>query len=150
MYCRKCGRALEADALFCPICGTAVNNAGEQSLADELALTTTAVHEALAARPAAEDKPLRVWTIFSIVGKILGIVCLITSIIPYLNYFSLGFGIVGIVMSCLGRKAKTEETDRNCRLGLKLSIAAVVLSAVMIIVYLVVFIVVLESSLYRF
>ena len=169
MYCRRCGRELEEDALFCPSCGTAVTGAEKRAAAADEATVTTpaainAADEATVTTPAATNaavaatpkaapvaaEPPKVWTVFSIVGKILGIVCLATSIIPFLNYFSLGFGIVGIVMSCLGRKAKTHKTDENCSIGLKLSIAAVVISSVMIIVYMVLLIVVLGNSLSAF
>ena len=120
MYCRNCGKELDENARFCPNCGANIQSNAQPSV--------TAVE-------AEEDRPAKVWTVFSIIGKILGIVCLATSLIPFLNFFSLSFGIAGIVMSCLGRKAKTEETDRNCRLGLILSIIAVAVSLVAIIVY---------------
>lgn len=123
MYCRNCGTKIDEDVKFCPNCGENL-----QSTAQEPS-TSTGTPEVV------EDKPAKVWTIFSQVGKILGIVCLATSLIPYINYISLEFAIAGIVFSCLGRKAKTEETDKNCSLGLKLSIAAVVVSFVMAVLY---------------
>lgn len=133
MYCRNCGKELDEDARFCPNCG-----AEQESFAQtETVYTTAAV---------VEDKPPRVWSVFSTIGKVLGIVCLATSLIPYINYFSFCFAIVGIVMSCLGRKAKTEEADKNCSLGLKLSIAATVISFVMMIMYPVIFIIVLGQA----
>ena len=127
MYCKYCGKEIDEDVNFCPHCGKSQQGEPQPVAPSEPNRATVAV---------AEDKPPKVWTVFSIVGKVLGIVCLCASIVPYLNYFSLMFAIVGIVMSCLGRKAKTEETDRNCSIGLILSIIAVALSVIMIIVYL--------------
>ena len=144
MYCINCGKEVGEDMRFCPNCGTRIPREVQQpSTSSEIAGVTPGV---------VEDEPPKVWTVFSIIGKILGIVCLSTSIIPFINYLSFGFGIAGIVMSCLGRKAKTEETDKNCRIGLKLSIAAVVVSLVMIIFYIVLFAVVLGeiNDLYIF
>lgn len=139
MYCRNCGKKLDDDVRFCPNCGTEQQGAEQQHF--------TSNEPAKEAAEVVEDKPPKVWTVFSVVGKVLGIVCLSTSLIPYLNFFSLGLGIIGIVMSCLGRKAKTEETDKNCSLGLKLSIAAVAVSFVMIIIYYVVLFAVLGVAL---
>ena len=141
MYCKNCGAELDEDTNFCPKCGTSVERYEQWDY-------TTASTVKQTAEP--EEKPAKVWTVFSIIGKILGIVCLATSVIPYVNYASLSFAIAGIVMSCLGRKAQTEQTDNNCRIGLKLSIAAVVVSLVMIVVYLILFVTVLGGTLGAF
>ena len=136
MYCVHCGKEIDKDVKFCPRCGTEVHPSAPT--------TTTEV-----AYTAVEDKPPKVWTVFSIIGKVLGIVCLCTSVIPYLNYFSFIFAIAGIVLSCLGRKARTAEADKNCSLGLKLSIAAVVVSLVLMIVYTICFIDLFGAILYK-
>ena len=121
MYCRNCGTELDENVKFCPNCGEPVQD--------------TVQHHSTTTAEVVEDKPPKVWSVFSVVGKVLGIVCLATSLIPFLNYISLELGIVGIVLSCLGKKAKTEEAYKNCSLGLKLSIAAVAVSVVTVIVY---------------
>ena len=134
MYCTNCGKEIDEDVKFCPHCGTSVEK------------TTVVPSPAPTGSPKQqEDKPAKVWTVFSKIGKILGIVCFSTSFIPYLNYISFLFGIPGIVFSCLGRKAKTEVTDNDCRLGLSFSIAAVVIGFVTMIAYYVLFIVMLTS-----
>lgn len=127
MYCVHCGKEISEDVKFCPNCGTVVRQPSGSTVTSEVAYGVV------------EDKPPKVWTVFSIIGKVLGIVCLCTSVIPYLNYFSFIFAIAGIVLSCLGRKARTAEADKNCSLGLKLSIVAVVVSLVLIIVYTILF-----------
>ncbi|MCH5351108.1 MAG: zinc ribbon domain-containing protein [Clostridiales bacterium] len=136
MFCKNCGKEIDKESKFCAYCGADVRQ-------KETEPSKTVSETAAAAAPA--DKPPKVWTVFSKVSKILGIVCLSTSIIPFLNYVSLALGIVGIVMSRLGLKAKTAATDKDCDLGFKLSIAAVVVSFIMVIVFYIMLISLLED-----
>ena len=138
MYCQNCGKELGEDVKFCPYCGARTGSAGE---------APSAPAPSAAPVQAEENKPPKVWSVFALVGKILGIVCICASVIPYLNYFSFVGAIIGIVLSCLGRKAKNEVSDKNSSIGLKLSIAALVISFVLMIVYTVVFTVVLVDTL---
>ena len=135
MFCQNCGKELNEDAKFCPNCGKRTQGDGEEPVAAPATVSAPAQPQ--------EDKPLKVWSIFALVGKILGIVCLCASVIPWLNWASLVGAIPGIVLSCLGKKAKSEVADKNSDLGLKLSIAALVISFVLAIAYTVVFVVVL-------
>ena len=124
MYCKKCGKELADDARFCPSCGE------EQTPTTfEDPFTATVIPEV------EEKKPLRVWSIFARVGKILGIVAAATSVIPFL--IGLQVGIFGIVFSCLGRKALTEEAYRSCKLGLILSIVGTVVSLISYVILIV-------------
>ena len=134
MYCYNCGKEISDDVQFCPYCGARTQEDAKPSV-------STGTPSAPVA--AGEEQPPKVWSVFALVSKILGIVCLCASVIPYLNYFSFAFSIGGIVFACLGKKAKNEVADKNCNLGLKLSIAALVVSFVLMIVYTVVFVVVL-------
>lgn len=109
MYCKKCGKELKSTDHFCPVCGTEVEDT-----------TTTVTPEVV------EPKPAKVWSIFATVGKVLGIVSIATSILPVL--LGVSIGIPGIVLSCLGKRANTDEAMRKCSLGLKLSIAGVIIS----------------------
>ena len=136
MYCKNCGRELSGDARFCPHCGTEQQNVGQKFFTEN---GTTVSNE---------EKPAKVWKVFSVIGKILGIVGIATAFIPYLNFATVEIAIIGIVMSCLGRKAQTEEADKNCSLGLKLSIAALVVSVVLIIVYVFLYSCILVGSMY--
>ena len=149
MFCIHCGKELSDDARFCPNCGSPVNTVGQPRPShtaepQAAAGNQTTEYQATAYQAAGnqqvsgvggEIRPPKVWSIFSTIGKVLGIVCLCTAFIPYVNYFSLTFSIVGIVLSCLGKKARTEAAERNFRVGLTLSIIAAALSLVMIIVY---------------
>ena len=155
MFCKNCGKQIDNGVQFCPHCGMYVQSEVQQSAAPAQPAqasqpsynpqTPVANGETAYSNPnvataqVVENKPPKVWTVFAKIGKILGIVCLSTALIPYINYFSLSFAIAGIVFSCLGRKAKNAESDKNCSIGLKLSIAATVVSLVMIIVYLLIF-----------
>lgn len=122
MYCRHCGRELSQGTRYCPACGA------EQTTTED-PFTIGEKSEVV------EPKPAKVWSIFSKIGKILGIVAIATSWIPYL--IGLEIGIAGIVFSCLGKKARTDVANDNCRLGLKLSIAGIVVSFVVFILYIV-------------
>lgn len=110
MYCKKCGKELKSTDHYCPVCGAEV----------EEVTSTTATPEIV------EPKPLKVWSIFATVGKVLGIVSIVTSVLPIL--LGLSLGIPGIVLSCLGKKAKTPEAYKKCKIGLILSIIGVVVS----------------------
>lgn len=149
MYCKNCGKEVDGDSKFCPYCGTniepKVRQPAKQTDFQPVDVAPASSTSQATAAPV-ENKPPKVWTVFARISKILGIVCLSTSIIPYLNYFSLALGVVGIVMACLGKKALTKEALDNCNLGLKLSIAAVAVSIVMIIAFFIVLIVVLEQT----
>lgn len=141
MYCKYCGKEIEEDVKFCPYCGkNLLEKAVEDAQPLENGVETSASEQAVAHTPAApvqaeEKKPPKVWTVFSKVSKILGIVCLSASWIPYFGLvLAISLGVPGIVFSCLGRKAKTEETDRNCRIGLTLCIIAIPVSIVLFIV----------------
>lgn len=128
MFCSKCGNEMPDNAKVCPHCGAPVEVEEEKAMASDVPVE---------AKADVEQKPAKVWTVFSIIGKILGIVCFATAFIPYLNYMSLLFAVPGIVFSCLGRKAKTEAADKNFRLGLGFSIAAIVVAIVVLIVIIV-------------
>ena len=130
MYCKNCGTKIEDGVKFCPNCGTSTQ---------EEAAPAPMATESAAATGNVEEKPPKVWTIFALISKILGIVCLSTSLIPFLNYFSCIGSIPGIVFGCLGKKAQNPEADKNSSLGRKLSIAALVISFVMMVVYIIVF-----------
>ena len=144
MFCYKCGKQIDDEVAFCPYCGARAKGAEETSAAPSEPAAPP-VYNAAPAQPV-ENKPPRVWSIFALIGKILGIVCLCASVIPWLNWASFCGAIPGIVLSCLGRKAKNEVSDKNSSIGLKLSIAALVVSFVLMIVYTVVFVVVLGNA----
>ena len=138
MYCKYCGKEIEEDIKFCPYCGKNL-----QEKQPEEAPAAAVPQTSSTPAQVEEKKPPKVWTVFSRIGRILGIVCFATSFVPFLNYSSLMLGIVGIVFSCLARKAQNEEADKNSRTGLKFSIAAVVVSFVMIILFWVLYAVIL-------
>lgn len=141
MYCKNCGMEVENDTNFCPACGTNL----KQKVQQPSKQGDPPPPERPSSTPQA-NKPPKVWSVFAKVSKILGIVCLSTSVIPYLNYVSLSLGIIGIVMACLGKKALTKEAEDNSSLGFKLCVAAVVVSIVMIIAFFIVLFTVLERT----
>ena len=112
MNCIKCGAELEQGTRFCTSCGA------EQPLDQEFTATQ-------ATEPVEENKPAKVWKVFSIIGKIVGIVAICLCWMPY---ETIPLGLIAIVFSCLGKKYHTEETDKNFKIGLILGIIAVVAS----------------------
>ena len=127
MYCKKCGKELNNDERYCPICGTEQDS------------QVTLNGDPFDMPPQVEEKkPLRVWSIFSTIGKILGIVSLVVSWIPFGVGLELGImgGIFGIVFSCLGRKAQTDASRHNFKIGLILSIVAIVVSIIALFIWL--------------
>ena len=144
MYCKYCGKEIEEDIKFCPYCGKNLQEkaASESAPLEDFveASAEKSAETAVAQTPAMpaqveEKKPPKVWTVFSKVSKILGIVCLSASWIPYFGLvLAISLGVPGIVFSCLGRKAKTEETDKMCRIGLTLCIIAIPVSIVFFVV----------------
>ncbi|MDR0908169.1 MAG: hypothetical protein LBM77_00230 [Spirochaetaceae bacterium] len=67
-----------------------------------------------------------------IAGLVLGILSAIGGWIPVLNYFAWAFGIIGIILSALGRKkAKAaSESTGVATAGLVLSIIGLVISVI--------------------
>ena len=124
MYCRNCGKEINEETQYCPACGSKQYEASSNASYDDPFSTTTTTE--------IDDKPAKCWSVFAMIGKILGIVAICLCWIPY--PISMFLGIPGIVMSCLGRKAIDEDSIKNRTVGLKLSIAGTVVSFVVFIV----------------
>ena len=135
MTCKNCGKELNDDVRFCPVCGT--EQIKEETPLEESFTATEATAEVVV-----EPTPKK-WMVFSKMGKIFGIIAFVLVFIPGINLFtSWWLGIAGIVFSSLGKKAKTEQSEKNFKVGLALSIVALVLSIVMVVVYWVLMIVI--------
>ena len=128
MNCIKCGKELEQGARFCPACGTEQLVQSQEPAQEATFEATSEIVE--------EPKPAKVWSVFSTIGKVLSIVSISTCWIPFL--LGLSLGIPGIVFSCLGKKYHTEQTDKNFKIGLILSIIGVVGSLLSYIIYVIV------------
>ena len=134
MICKNCGKELNDDIRFCPVCGT---EQIKEAPLEEPFTATEATAEVV------EEPTSKKWTVFSKMGKIFGIIAFVLVFIPGINIAtSWWLGIAGIVFSCLGRKAKTEQSEKNFKVGLALSIVALVLSVVILVVYYVIIIVI--------
>lgn len=141
MYCKHCGKELDENIRFCPACGTEQKVASQvdeeivsEATAEQVAPESVAAETT--AEVAEEPKQPKVWRVFSIIGKVLGIVSISICWIPFMLGFSLG--IPGIVFSCLGKKYHTPETDKNFKVGLTLSIIGLVGSLLSYIIYVIV------------
>lgn len=76
-----------------------------------------------------EQKPMhnKCWDTFAKVGKILGISSLATFFLPFF------VGVAGIIFSCLGTNANTEEGKKSKKIGLITSIISIVLNVAVLI-----------------
>lgn len=127
MYCKRCGKKLDDDSRFCPNCGINIQREEEQACTS---MPANIGYETV------ENKPARAWSVFALIGKVLGIVCFATSFIPWIHWLVLEVAVIGIIFSCLGKVAKTVEAESNSRVGLSFSIAALATSVFTIILYL--------------
>ena len=124
MYCKKCGREINSDARYCPACGAEQT----QERYDDSFTTTISLEN--------EKKPWKGWSIFSKIGWILSIVAIATSWVPV--FIGLELGIPAIVFCCLGRKAMTDIANQHGKIGLVLSIVAIVVSIFSYILFFVI------------
>ena len=124
MFCRKCGKELREDAVFCDQCGEKVEVTEEAIVVDNEVIDVTT-------QPVEEQQVERgPWKAFAKVGHILGIVSLATMWIPFFVCCSIGF--YGIVFSALGKKSV--ENKELANKGLKMNIASSVVSFVLTVV----------------
>jgi hypothetical protein len=67
-----------------------------------------------------------------VAGLVLGILSAVGGWIPFINYFAWVFGIVGIILSVLGRKKAAAENKPTgvATAGLVLSIIGLVISVI--------------------
>lgn len=125
MYCRHCGKEINEETRFCPACGAKQFEEAHQSTSSYDDPFTTTTTEEIA------DKPAKCWSVFALIGKILGIVAIAICWLPLYGALA---GVPGIVFSCLGRKAIDEDSINNRTIGLKLAIAGTVISFVLFII----------------
>ena len=80
------------------------------------------------------EEPRGPWKAFAIAGFASGIVALVGSFIPFAGlYIGLGFGIPGLVLSCLGQKSNVEHSKSTT--GIVLNAIALLLSILLFILY---------------
>ena len=124
MFCRKCGKELRENAVFCDQCGEKVEVVEEAIVVENEVIDVTT-------QPVEEQQVERgPWKAFAKVGHILGIVSLATMWIPFLVCCATGF--YGIVFSALGKKST--ENKPMADKALKRNIAASIVSFVLTVV----------------
>ena len=132
MFCRKCGKELREDAVFCDQCGEKVEITEEAIVVDNEVVDVIE-------QPEEETVERGPWKAFAKVGHILGIVSLATMWIPVFVCCSIGF--YGIVFSALGKKSV--ENKPIADKALKMNIAASIVSFVLtVVIYSIIIIVV--------
>lgn len=129
MFCTKCGKELENDAVFCPNCGAKVA---------ELEIEEPVIESS------ENKKPAKCWSVFAKVSKILGIVAIATCWLPFL--IGLEAGVSGIVFAILGKHAIDEEAISNRKRGLTMSIVGSIISYVVFLVFILVMVLVYNDE----
>ncbi len=82
-------------------------------------------------------------SVTAIIGFIVGIISLIVAWFPYLDFFGVGCGVVGLVFSIIGLVATADNKKRGrvfAIIGLVVSIVAILGGALMAILYTAVFV----------
>lgn len=133
MFCRKCGKELREDAIYCDQCGEKVEVVEEVSVVDNEDVDVIEQPE----EGTVERGP---WKAFAKVGHILGIVSLATMWIPFVVCCTTGF--YGIVFSALGKKST--ENKPIADKALKRNIAASIVSFVLTVVIYTLILVLIE------
>lgn len=119
MYCKFCGKENDENALFCSNCGHKLREEVKTEIIDNNNPTEA-----------------KCWSVFALIGKIVGIVSIAMCIFPY---FSAIIAVYGIVFSALGKKSKIKKAMDDSSLGLVLSIVAEAVCIIATVVWLVVF-----------
>lgn len=88
MNCSKCGKELTNDMEFCPTCGEKIYHNVIDIIEEE--------------KPVEENEK-GPWKIFAKFGDVIGTVALCTF---WVAGVGINLGVVGIVLSCLGKKSK--------------------------------------------
>lgn len=107
MNCKKCGKELTDDMIFCPICGEKIYRNVIDIVEEEKAEET-------------ENGP---WKVFARFGSIFAKISLC---IFWLAGVGINLGILGIVFSCLGKKSKSRR--KMAEVGFKRSLIATILA----------------------
>ena len=131
MRCKYCGQEVLEEANFCNNCGA---NLKEETIEQEEIKDAEMINESNENQQA----PLKCWSIFAKVSKILGIVSLCICWIPIVGLFGILPGIPGIVFGALGKKANNDEANANAKKGFVMSLIG---SIIAVSFYLLIFIV---------
>lgn len=115
MFCKNCGTELKENAVFCHQCG--------ESISPEIVEET-------------KNESPKVWNIFSKIGFVGGLICFITSFIPYIGFASAFMAINFIVLSALGKKTTNLFFYNKAKKGLKFSIAASIIGLIGYVLFL--------------
>ena len=114
MKCKKCGKELSDDMVFCPLCG-------EKIYRNVIDIQEEIVEEKHEPGP---------WKFFARIGDVLGKVSLCVF---WLAGVGINLGVLGIVFSSLGRKSKIR--NNMAATGFKRSLIATILALGFITLY---------------
>ena len=134
MICKNCGEQLIDGSSFCPFCGVEFS-------ADEIVKPQKVEVQKFSKmknNPNEINVP-KVWKVFALVSKIIGIVTLATCWIPIFGFAMLSFSIPGIIFGALSKRGQVNDTvARNRKIGLILCVLSTILSIVFYIILLII------------
>lgn len=111
MFCQNCGKEINNDSKFCPNCGQQVNNS---NVNNSYYSNVNYNNNGFVSQPKEETPAIGILAIvFSVLGGWVGLV----------------FSIIGLCIY------KEERNKRNCKIGLGISIAAIVIWIIFWVVF---------------
>lgn len=121
-FCKNCGSALSDDFKFCQNCGAKCENEGGGEGIKEVLF----IRQSAAAPQSAEYETKGPWKAFAKVGKTIGLISFIWSLIPFFGIWAITLANTGIDFSILG---KVYRKNGSCiKTGLGFNIAAIMIS----------------------
>ena len=130
-YCRQCGNRLEESQKFCPLCGTKVE-APTPVHSEPVYVEPVMVSAAVEQKPAKEPV---VYTVFSIIGLVGGIISIILSCTFIYSVVAIFTGIPSIIFSSIAKKSIVHHG--KAKAGFILSLIAIILGAVLFTVLII-------------
>ena len=134
-YCRQCGNKLEETQKFCPICGTKVE-------APTPVQTEPVYVEPVVVSATVEQKPAKepvVYTVFSIIGLVGGIISIVLSCTFVYSLVAIFTGIPSMIFSSIAKKSIAHHG--KAKAGFILSLLSIILGAVLFTVLIIITIV---------
>ena len=146
MYCNNCGNA-NAEGRFCDICGAElVSEYGDtELLTEEPAVQSGYAPTSAPVNVSDPGKTLgKIGMILGIIGAVLSVVCCVFNVYG----ICFPFAVAGLILSIIGSKKSKAVgiTNKNAKIGLILSIIALVMYVLMTIAFVVIYVLGIASS----
>lgn len=141
MYCKNCGNP-NAEGRFCDVCGAEITSEPIVVDAQNVVDTENVINNTPVVDP---GKTLgKIGMILGIIGAILSVVCCIFNVYG----ICFPFGVAGLILSIIGSKKSKAVgiTNKNAKIGLILSIIALVMYVLMTIAFFIIYVAGIATS----